>query len=82
MGETRIIGKNAELFGADVVEEDVKIVWQRDDSEDVKLAAEACRRYILEGWIAFTERNGRKTQIFTFHPDLDKIVMAPIMFGG
>lgn len=82
MGEMRVIGRKAALFGTDVIEEEVKIVWRRDDPEDVKRAAEVFRRYMLDGWIAFTERKGRKVQIFTFDPDLNEIVIAPIVFGG
>jgi len=82
LGEMRIIGKKAGLFGNDVIGEEVKVIWRKDDPEEVERAAEVFRRYVLEGWIAFTERNGRKTQIFTFDPDLDEIVIAPIMFGG
>ena len=82
MGEIRIIGKKAGLFSNDVIGEETKIVWRRDDPEDVKRATEIFRKHMLEGWIAFTERDGRKTQIFTFDPDLNQIVIAPIMFGG
>ncbi len=82
MGEMRIIGKKAALFSHEAVEDEVKIAWRRDSPEDVKRAGEAFRRYMLDGWIAFTERDGRKVQIFTFDPDLDEIVIAPIMFGG
>jgi len=78
----RIIGKKAALLSHDVVGEESKIVWRRDHPEEVERAAEAFRRYMLEGWIAFAERDGRKTQIFTFDPDLDEIVIAPIMLGG
>jgi len=78
----QIIGKKAALFSHDAIGEEVKIVWQKDRPEEVKRAAEAFQRYMLDGWIAFAERDGKKTQIFTFDPDLDEIIIAPIMFGG
>jgi hypothetical protein len=49
----------------------------------VKRAEDIFRKYVMEGWIAYTvTSDDRKIQIFTFNPELDEIVLTPIMFGG
>ena len=82
MGELRIIGnKSAVVFG-DTVTGDLRLTWRTGNVEEVALAEKTFKQYINEGWIAIGETSGRKSQIFTFNPNLEKIILAPILMGG
>ena len=84
MGLLRIIGKASGLL---YHEEDVggekRINWSNADLGTVRTAEELFNKYVMKGWIAYTVTpEDRKIQIFTFNPELDEIVLTPIMFGG
>jgi hypothetical protein len=78
----RIIGQKPSLFSGDAIQGGMEVRWSRDRPEEVKAAEEIFQRHIMDGWFAFTEVGGRRTQIFSFDKNLDLIVLAPIMFGG
>ena len=40
------------------------------------------REYTHKGWLAIGEVRDKKVQIFSFDPDLERIVLAPIVVGG
>jgi len=48
----------------------------------VELARETFAEYLVKGYIAFAESSKGKRQIFTFDPELEKIVLAPLVEGG
>ncbi|MEM2094724.1 MAG: hypothetical protein QXI32_05450 [Candidatus Bathyarchaeia archaeon] len=82
MGEMIILGSKARLSAAEAIEGETRVVWHRDNPEEVKFAAETFNKYVLEGWLAFSVESNKKTQIFIFNKDLERIILAPIMFGG
>lgn len=82
MGELRIIGRKSALFGGESVEEDLKLTWMRGNEEEIALAQKAFKDYISKGWLAIGEASGKKSQIFSFNPNLDRIVLAPLLMGG
>ena len=85
MGVLRIIGKDSGFLyheEASVGGEE-RVNWRTDDPGAVKQAEDLFRKYVMEGWIAYTvTADDRKIQIFTFNPALEEIVLTPIMFGG
>lgn len=85
MGVLRIIGKDSGFLYHEegVGDEQQNINWRTDDPDAVKQAENLFKKYVMEGWIAYTvTADDRKIQIFTFNPELDEIVLTPIMFGG
>lgn len=82
MGELRIIGKSPTALAGDVVEGDLRLSWRKDNAEEVALAEKTFKDYIDKGWLAIGEISGKKTMIFAFDPDLEKIVLSPLMMGG
>ena len=78
----RILGSKAGLTAAEAVEGETTVMWRSDSPDEVKKAAETFRKYVFEGWLAFSVTEGKKMQIFTFDKDSEEIVIAPIMFGG
>lgn len=82
LGEMVILGSKARLTAAEAVEGETRITWQKDDPEEVRRAAETFNKYILEGWLAFSVTADKKTQIFAFNRELERVVLAPVMFGG
>jgi hypothetical protein len=61
----------------------IRLSWDKENPEEVKLAERKFKEYIRRGLIAFgiTADNG-KTQIFTFNPELKEIFLIPIVEGG
>jgi hypothetical protein len=84
LGVLRIIGQDSGfLYHEEGAGDETRIAWRTDDPDAVKQAADLFRKYVMEGWIAYTvTADDRKIQIFTFNPALDEIVLTPIMFGG
>jgi hypothetical protein len=84
LGVLKIIGKDSGfLYHEEGVGGEERYNWRNDDPGAKKRAEELFRKYVMEGWIAYTvTADDRKVQIFTFNPELDEIVLTPIMFGG
>lgn len=82
MGELRVIGKSSMVMFGEAVEGDLRLTWRMDNADEVALAEKTFKEYINRGWLALAETSGKKTQIFTFNPNLDKIVLAPLLMGG
>jgi hypothetical protein len=84
LGVLRIIGKDSGfLYHEEDVAGEERVNWRNEDPGAVKKAEDLFKKYVMEGWIAYTvTTDDRKVQIFTFNPELDEIVITPIMFGG
>ena len=82
MGELRVIGRVSTVAVGDAVEGDLRITWRKNNLEETALAEKTFQEYINRGWIAVGEASGKKMQIFKFNPDLERIVLAPLMVGG
>ena len=82
MGELRVIGNASTVMVGDVVEGNLTITWRKENAKETTIAETTFNEYINKGWIAIGQSNGKKKQIFTFNPDLDQIVLAPILVGG
>jgi hypothetical protein len=82
MGELRVIGKSSTVMVGDNVKGDLRIIWKNNNVEEVFFAEKIFNEYIHQGWIAIGEIAGKKKQIFIFDPNLEKIILAPLMVGG
>ncbi len=82
MGELLIIGKKSMVLAGETVEGELKLSWRKDNSEEVALAEKTFKEYVTRGWLAVGEKSGKKTQIFIFDPNFDRIVLGPIAAGG
>ena len=66
----------------DIVQGEFRVIWRNDKVEEILFAEKTFKEYITKGWIAIGEVAGKKKQIFNFDPNLDKILLAPLMVGG
>ena len=82
LGELRIIGNKPAIFNGDQVETAVTLIWRADNQDEVTVAGRLFKEYVNKGWLAIGEIAGKKSQIFTFNPDLDRIVLTPLLMGG
>lgn len=82
MGELRVIGRSSTVIIGEDVQEVLRITWRDENTDEVALAEEAFKEYINKGWLAIGEASGRKKQIFTFDPNLEKITLVPLVMGG
>lgn len=83
MGELRIIGKKAGLMYHEEVEGEERVTWRMEDPEEISRAEELFKKYLMKGWIAYTVTSDkRKIQIFIFNPELNEIVLVPVISGG
>lgn len=61
----------------------IKITWNKENPEEVRLAEEKFIEYTRQGWIAFsTTADGRRMQIFTFNPELKEVLLVLLVEGG
>ena len=78
----QVIGKSSTLITGDVVKEELRLTWRKGNTREIACAEKTFKEYINKGWLAIGEESGKKTQIFAFNPDLEKIILAPIVIGG
>ena len=62
--------------------DNLKILWDRNDSQQISRAEEAFKEYLDEGWLAFSEEAEGRRQIFRFDAKLNKIILIPPLGGG
>ncbi|MCK4953222.1 hypothetical protein KAS14_05510 [Candidatus Bathyarchaeota archaeon] len=82
MGELRVIGRSPIVMVGDIVEGDLKLTWRKGNADEIDVAENIFKEYIKKGWLAIGEGSGKKKQIFTFNPDLEKITLTPLFMGG
>ena len=56
--------------------------WAKNSPEEVRRAKDTFREYVEKGWLATGEIDGRRKQIFSFDPNLERIVLFPLILGG
>lgn len=62
--------------------DNLKILWNDDDSQQVSHAEKVFKEYLGEGWLAFSEEAEGRRQIFRFDAKLNKIILIPPLGGG
>jgi hypothetical protein len=62
--------------------EGAKVTWDEANVEEVSRAAEMFQKYLQEGWMAFSESQTGRKQVFNFNPGLARIVLMPPLGGG
>ena len=70
------------VVAGEVVEGEFEMYWDKSSAEDVRRAEDTFQEYVQKGWLATGEVDGRRRQIFRFDPDLEKIVLFPVILGG
>jgi len=63
-------------------EKRIKIVWNKNKLEEVERAREIFEKYKRQGWIAVIERKGELRMIFDFDPEVECIILLPVIVGG
>jgi len=58
------------------------VYWDKSCPEDIRKAEKVFQEYVQKGWLATGEMDGRKKQIFSFDPSLERIVLFPVILGG
>ena len=82
MGKLIVMGKSSLLMDGEPAEKTLQLFWSKHDMKQVAIAEKAFEEYTVKGWIAISEISGRRRQIFRFDPNLDEILLAPIVVGG
>jgi len=74
MGEMRIMGS----------EGDLKVIWDSEKEDEVEAARKQYKELTGKGYIAFSvKKNGEQNEkISKFDPDLEKIILVPMLKGG
>jgi len=61
----------------------ITLSWKRNDSKEVEIVKRRFMEYLEKGWIAFiVTPEGKKTQVISFNPKLEKIILAQVVEGG
>jgi hypothetical protein len=82
VGELKVIGKTATVMVGDCVQGEFRVIWRTDNKKEVCYAEKTFIEYVNKGWIAIGQVAGKKKQIFNFDPNLDTILLAPLVVGG
>ena len=81
-GELKVMGNSPTVIVGDVIEEEIRLTWSKDNMEEISLAKKIFKEYLEKGWLAVGEGGDRKMQVFSFNPDLDRITLSPLALGG
>jgi hypothetical protein len=73
-GEMRIMGK----------EGDLKVIWDSEKTDEVKAARRQFEELTGKNYIAFSvKKDGEKNEkISKFDPELEKMILVPMVKGG
>lgn len=73
-----------ELAIMDRVAGDLKVIWDPANEDEVAAAREQFDTLTGKGFLAYTvgDRGRKGTQVRTFDPAAEKIILAPAMQGG
>jgi hypothetical protein len=58
------------------------VSWNPHDAFEVAHAADKFHEYLQDGWMAFRDEPSGRTQIFTFDPSINRILLIPPLGGG
>jgi hypothetical protein len=74
VGEMRVMG----------AEGDVKVIWDSEKTDEVESARKQFKELTDKGYIAFSvKKNGEQNEkISKFDPDLEKMILVPMLRGG
>jgi hypothetical protein len=74
MGEMRVLGP----------EGDLKVIWDCEKRDEVEAARKQFNELTGKGYIAFSvKKDGEKNEkISKFDPDLEKMILVPMLRGG
>ncbi len=82
MGVMKTVKILRQLLDDWTLPDEMTVTWDVDNPQEVAYAAEQFRAYLADGWLAFSEEPRGRRQIFTFNPQLDRIVLLPPLGGG
>jgi hypothetical protein len=93
MGVMRTLKIMRQLLPEWTLPEEMTVTWDIENRREVTYAQEkfreyladgwmAFREYLADGWMAFSEESRGRRQIFTFNPQLERIVLMPPLGGG
>ena len=58
------------------------VSWNPEDAQEVAHAQHKFQEYLQDGWMAFQDEPSGRTQIFTFDPLINRILLIPPLGGG
>ena len=58
------------------------VTWNPEDVIEVTRAQDKFQEYLHDGWMAFRDEPSGRTQIFTFDPLINRILLIPPLGGG
>ena len=59
----------------------MEVTWDVNNSQEVTYAEKKFHEYLADGWIAFSDDNEGRIQIFNFNPELERIILMPPLGG-
>jgi hypothetical protein len=82
MGVMKTVKIMRQLLDDWTLPEEMTVTWDVANRREVASAEETFHAYLADGWMAFSEEAGGRRQIFTFSPQLERIVLIPPLGGG
>jgi len=82
MGVMKTLKIMRQLLPEWTLPEEMTVTWDIGNRQEVAYAQEKFREYLADGWMAFSEESRGRRQIFTFNPQLERIVLMPPLGGG
>ena len=58
------------------------VSWNPHNAFEVAHATDKFHEYLQDGWMAFRDEPSGRTQIFTFDPSINRILLIPPLCGG
>ena len=64
------------------VPDDMRVIWDPENSEETLYAEQKFKEYKVQGWLAYSDEPTGRRHIFEFDPKLKRIILLPPLGGG
>ncbi len=82
MGVMKTLKIMRQLLDEWTLPDEMTVTWDIENRREVTYAEEKFLKYLADGWMAFSEEQRGRRQIFKFNPQLELIVLMPPLGGG
>ena len=82
MGKMMTVNIMRQLLKEWTLPDEAEVTWDVSNNQEVTYAEKKFGEYLAEGWIAFSDDDRGRIQIFDFDPKLEMIILMPPLGGG
>lgn len=82
MGVMKTLKIMRQLLDEWTLPDEMTVTWDVENRREIAYVKEKFYEYLADGWMAFSEEQKGRRQIFKFNSQLELIVLIPPLGGG